>query len=53
MDNSPSNGSGRGMAAFFLFTLGTIFIGPLEAVVGLVAYALFSSSEQSDTDSRT
>lgn len=45
MDNSLTNGSGRGMAAFSLFTLGTIFIGPLEAVVGLAAYILFSSSE--------
>lgn len=51
MDNSSSNSSGRGIAAFFLFSLGSIFIGPLEAVIGLVAYAIFSSSQQSDEES--
>jgi hypothetical protein len=52
METSPSTGSGRDMAAFFLFTVGMIFIGPLEAIAGLAAYALFSSSKQPDTESR-
>jgi hypothetical protein len=34
-----------GLVVYFLFTLGAIFIGPLEAVLGLAGYWLFTAEE--------
>lgn len=37
METSPSN---QGLLAYLLFLLGAVFIGPLEAVLGLALYWL-------------
>ncbi|QCC61790.1 hypothetical protein DVR14_24990 (plasmid) [Natrinema thermotolerans] len=44
MDTSRSN---HGLSAYFLFLLGAVFIGPLEAVLGLALYWLLGSQEES------
>jgi hypothetical protein len=40
MDTSPSTESAFGVLAYFLFVLATVLVGPLEAVLGMVAYWL-------------
>ncbi len=44
MDTRRSN---HGLLAYFLFLLGAVFIGPLEAVLGLAFYWLLGSQEES------
>jgi len=38
-----------GLAVYLLFTLGTIFIGPLEAMLGLVGYWLLTDDDGEKT----
>ena len=38
-----------GLAVYFLFTLGAIFIGPLEAVLGLAGYWLLTDDHDETT----
>ncbi|MDZ5810812.1 hypothetical protein U4E84_05565 [Halorubrum sp. AD140] len=52
MDTSPSPESIFGMLVYFLFLLVAVFLGPLEAVLGLGLYWLFRDDEdQSQTPS--
>lgn len=44
MDTSRSD---HGLLAYLLFLLGAVFIGPLEAVLGLALYWLLGSREDS------
>lgn len=44
-------GDDYGLVVYFLVLLGTIFIGPLEAVLGLAAYWLLTD-EDPDTESQ-
>jgi len=46
MDTSPSNESIFGMLVYFLFLLVAVFLGPLEAVLGLALYSLLGNSEE-------
>lgn len=48
MQNGSETGSLRGIVAFFLFALGTIFVAPLEAVLGLALCWLVGGSEAPD-----
>jgi hypothetical protein len=41
-----------GLLAYVLFMLGGIFVGPLEAVLGLAAYWLLTDDETSEDDTR-
>lgn len=43
MDTSPSN---HGLLAYLLFLLGAVFIGPLEAVLGLALYWLLGRQQE-------
>jgi hypothetical protein len=43
MDTSGSN---RGLLAYFLFLLGAVLVGPLEAVLGLAVYWLLGGQKQ-------
>lgn len=47
MQTDSETGTLRGIIVFLLFTLGTIFIGPLEAVLGLALYWLVGDPEDS------
>jgi hypothetical protein len=38
-----------GVVVYLLFLIGTVFVGPLEAVVGLAVYWLFGSEETEST----
>ena len=38
-----------GLVVYFLFTLGAIFIGPLEAVLGLAGYWLLTDDHGETT----
>jgi hypothetical protein len=40
MSARPSGDGLRGIVVYVLFLLGSVFVGPLEAVVGLAAYWL-------------
>ena len=50
MDGSPSNESAHSMVAYVLFLLGAVFIGPLEAALGLVLYWMLGDQPQPQTD---
>jgi hypothetical protein len=41
-----SAGVDSGLLAYFLFSLAAVFLGPLEAVLGLAVYWLFDSEEE-------
>jgi len=45
MDTSPSSESMFGMLVYFLSLLVAVFLGPLEAVLGLGLYWLLRNSE--------
>jgi hypothetical protein len=40
MPDSPSTDGSEGLLAYALFLLGGVFVGPLEAVLGLALYWL-------------
>jgi hypothetical protein len=46
MNFRPSTESGFGMLVYLLFLLGAVFIGPLEAVLGLALYWLLGDDEE-------
>ena len=46
MDTSPSSESIFGMLVYFLFLLVAVFLGPLEAVLGLALYWLLGDDEE-------
>ncbi|WP_324665666.1 hypothetical protein [Haloarcula sediminis] len=46
MDTSPSSESIFGMLVYFLFLLLAVFLGPLEAVLGLALYWLLGDDEE-------
>jgi len=46
MDTSPSSGSMFDMLVYFLASLVAVFLGPLEAVLGLLLYSLLRNSEK-------
>jgi len=46
MDTSPSSESIFGMLVYFLSLLVAVFLGPLEAVLGLALYSLLRNSEE-------
>jgi hypothetical protein len=46
MDTSPSSESIFGMLVYFLFLLVAVFLGPLEAVLGLALYWLLEDDEK-------
>ena len=39
------------MVVYLLFLLGSVFVGPLEAVIGLAVYWLFDPEETEETES--
>ncbi|WP_440990645.1 hypothetical protein [Haloarchaeobius baliensis] len=49
MDSEPSEQGLTGIIVYFLFLLGSVIIGPLEAVLGLALYWLFSSQDETAT----
>jgi len=46
MDTSPSSESISGILVYFLSLLVAVFLGPLEAILGLAIYSLFRNSEE-------
>ncbi|ELY81697.1 hypothetical protein C486_06748 [Natrinema gari JCM 14663] len=46
MDTSPSTGSVFGLLVYFFFLLTAVFIGPLEAVLGLGLYWLYGDDAE-------
>ena len=46
MDTSPSSESISGTLVYFLSLLVAVFLGPLEAVLGLALYSLLRNSEE-------
>jgi hypothetical protein len=52
--SSRTSGDGlRGVAVYALFLLGTVVVGPLEAVLGAALYWLFSSEDGASTADRS
>jgi hypothetical protein len=51
MDATPSTGSLYDILVYLLFMLGAVFVGPLEAVLGLALYWLVGNQGQARSES--